>query len=169
MKEKKKYKLTDTTKVIFGIAFYQIRATADFGNIKKGELGGFVEKEGNLSQDGNAWVYGNARVYGDAWVYGDARVYGGYWTFAPLQIIGTRHVLRVCDDKGTVKVRCIQMNIKDWLKTFGAIGNDNGYTKDQITEYGMYLDICNKWITQYSEQIQQKESEVKTNDTTTNS
>lgn len=40
--------------------------------MKAGELGGYVEKEENVSQDGNAWVYGNARVSGNAWVYGDA-------------------------------------------------------------------------------------------------
>ena len=33
-------------------------------------MGGFIEKESNLSQDGNA------RVSGDAWVSGDARVFG---------------------------------------------------------------------------------------------
>lgn len=31
-------------------------------------MGGFIERENNLDQ------YGNARVYGNAWVYGDARV-----------------------------------------------------------------------------------------------
>lgn len=44
--------------------------------MEEGELGGYVEKEENLSNDGNAWVSGNARVYGDAWVSGDAMVYG---------------------------------------------------------------------------------------------
>ena len=38
-----------------------------FGNVKKGDLGGWIEKEDNLSQEGDCWVFG------DAWVYGDAR------------------------------------------------------------------------------------------------
>lgn len=40
--------------------------------MKAGELGGYVEKEENISQDGNAWVYGNAEVSGNARVSGDA-------------------------------------------------------------------------------------------------
>jgi hypothetical protein len=72
----KKYRLTKNKKKWCGITLYQIEATASFGLVVKGELGGYIEKEANLSQGGNAWVYDNARVYGDARVSGDARVYG---------------------------------------------------------------------------------------------
>lgn len=63
---------------VFGRKVFQIRALVDIDSegIIAGDLGGYIEKEGNLSQDGNAWVYGNAEVYGNAWVYGDAEVYG---------------------------------------------------------------------------------------------
>ena len=53
-----------------------------FGDVKKGDLGGYVEKEDNLSHSGDAWVsgdaevFGDARVFGDAWVSGDAEVFG---------------------------------------------------------------------------------------------
>ena len=70
--ENKKYILTDVSKEVLGVKLFQIKALVAFGNVSKDELGGWIEKEGNLSQDGNAWVYGNAMVYGDAWVYGDA-------------------------------------------------------------------------------------------------
>ena len=72
----KKFKLTTDTKMWFGRKLFRIQALVDFKDVKKGDLGGYVEKENNLSQDGNAWVYGNARVCGDAWVYGNARVCG---------------------------------------------------------------------------------------------
>ena len=73
----KKFELTsEFITNIFGTKLFRIKALIEFGNVKAGELGGFVEKEENLSQDGNAWVYDNARVYGDACVCGDARVYG---------------------------------------------------------------------------------------------
>lgn len=73
----KKFKLDLSSKItMLGIELFRIKALISFGNVKKGELGGYVEKEENLSHYGNAWVYGNARVYGDAWVYGDAKVYG---------------------------------------------------------------------------------------------
>ena len=73
----KKFELTDEFIIDdFGHKLFRIKALADFGTIRAGELGGFVEKEENLSSDGNAWVYGNARVYGNAQVYGNACVSG---------------------------------------------------------------------------------------------
>ena len=73
----KKFELTsEFITNIFGTKLFRIKALIEFGNVKAGELGGFVEKEENLSQDGNAWVYDSARVYDNARVYGDARVYG---------------------------------------------------------------------------------------------
>jgi len=39
---------------------FQIKALKDFGHIKKGQLGGFVQSEHNLSQEGNCWIYPNA-------------------------------------------------------------------------------------------------------------
>lgn len=72
----KKYELTGEVKVKFGVTFKRIRALIDFGNVKKGELGGFIEKEENLSHENNAWVSGNARVYGNARVSGNAEVSG---------------------------------------------------------------------------------------------
>ena len=58
-----------------GKKLFRIKALIDFGDVKAGELGGYVEKEGNVSQDDNAWVSGDAEVFGNAKVYGDARVY----------------------------------------------------------------------------------------------
>ena len=72
----KKYRLTEETTKVGNRTLYRIQALRDFGNVKEGDIGGYIESEKNLSQDGNAWVYGNARVYGDAWVSGNARVYG---------------------------------------------------------------------------------------------
>lgn len=76
MNEQKKYEFTGEIKVVFGINFKQIRAIINFGCVVAGEIGGWIECEENLSQSGNAWVYGDARVYGNAWVSGDARVSG---------------------------------------------------------------------------------------------
>ena len=64
----KKYELTNETQVFFGRTLYRIRALISFGNVKAGDLGGWIEKEENLAQDGDAWVSGDARVYGNAWV-----------------------------------------------------------------------------------------------------
>ena len=69
----KKFELTtEFITNVLGKKLFRIKALIEFGNVKAGELGGYVEKEGNVSQGGNAWVYGDARVYGDAWVSGNA-------------------------------------------------------------------------------------------------
>lgn len=75
MKMNKKYKLiTDDTKTTCdGITLYRIEALRDFADIKKGDKGGYIESEENLSHNGNAWVYENAEVYGDARVYENAK------------------------------------------------------------------------------------------------
>ena len=62
----KKYRLTEETTKVGNRTLYRIQALRDFGNVTKGDIGGYIESEKNLSQDGNAWVSGNARVYGDA-------------------------------------------------------------------------------------------------------
>ena len=50
----KKFELTsEFITNIFGTKLFRIKALIEFGNVKAGELGGFVEKEENLSQDGN--------------------------------------------------------------------------------------------------------------------
>ena len=73
----KKFELTaEYVTNIFGKKLFRIKALVAFGDVKEGDLGGFVEKESNLDNDGNAWVYGNAKVSGDARVYGDAQVSG---------------------------------------------------------------------------------------------
>ena len=72
----KKYKLTDETINLNGATLYRIEALKDFGEIKKGDKGGFIESENNLAHEGNAWVSDNARVYGDACVFDNAQVYG---------------------------------------------------------------------------------------------
>jgi hypothetical protein len=83
-----KYEFTGETKIEFGVKLRRIRALVAIAaiGVAVGDLGGWIEKEGNLSQVyGNAWVSGNARVSGDARVsgnarvYGDAQVYGDAW------------------------------------------------------------------------------------------
>ena len=70
----KKYKLTEETINIGGTALYRIEALRDFGDVKKGDKGGFIEKEENLSQSDDCWVYDDAKVYDNAMVYCNARV-----------------------------------------------------------------------------------------------
>jgi carbonic anhydrase/acetyltransferase-like protein (isoleucine patch superfamily) len=87
-----KFKLTKETKQLFGKTLYRIEALKDFALILKGDKGGWVEKETNLSVSGNAWVFGNARVYGNAEVYGDAEVSGNAWVSGNARVYGDAEV-----------------------------------------------------------------------------
>ena len=55
--------------------------------ISDGKLGGWIESEENLSQEGDCWifndsmVYDSARVYGNAWVIDDSQVYNNALVF----------------------------------------------------------------------------------------
>ena len=72
----KKFELTAETNVFSGRTLYRIRALRAFGDVDKGELGCFVEKETNLAHEGDAWVYDDAKVFGNAKVSGNAMVSG---------------------------------------------------------------------------------------------
>lgn len=50
----KKFELTDEPINFLGKKLFRIKALVDFGDVKSGELGGFVEKEENLDMSGNA-------------------------------------------------------------------------------------------------------------------
>ena len=77
---KKKYKLTDESISFNGKTLYRIEAVIDFSNnfsdVKKGQKGGFIESEYNLSHEGDSWVYDNAKVFDNAEVFGNANVSG---------------------------------------------------------------------------------------------
>lgn len=72
---------------------WQIECVEAFANINVGERGGFIEKESNLSQVGNAWVYSGARVFGNAWVSGDARVFDNAWVYDNAKVSGNAQIL----------------------------------------------------------------------------
>ena len=72
----KKYEMTNDFIYIGTIKLYRIKALKDFNDVKAGDIGGYIEKESNLSHEDIAWVYGDAKVYGNARVGGDAMVYG---------------------------------------------------------------------------------------------
>jgi len=96
-----KYELTTNTKTYLGGTLYQIKALKGFGDVKAGDLGGWVESEKSLSQEGDCWifsdaiVYNNARVCGNAVIYGNAEVYGNAWAYDNAKVYGSA---RVCSN-----------------------------------------------------------------------
>lgn len=95
----RKYKLlTEDTIIVDGRTLYRIEAVRDFGDVKKGDKGGYIEKEENLSHKGDCWiyelarVYGNAEIYDDASVCGEAQVYGRAWVYDNALVVGNAKV-----------------------------------------------------------------------------
>ncbi len=71
----KKYELVkENTTTMDNVTLYRIRVLREISNermmisIKKGEPGGYVESEKNLSQEGDSWISQSARVYENALV-----------------------------------------------------------------------------------------------------
>lgn len=126
-----KYEILKNNTIVFeGKTLYQIRAVKDFGYVRKGQEGGYIEKEDNLSQTGECWVHyscmamDNASIRGNAileekciardnaFIQEDAYIYDGVEIKDEASISG-KCVIRhgaVIEDKasvyGSAKVQC---------------------------------------------------------------
>ena len=136
METDKKYKLTDECITIGDKKLYRIESLKDFAFIKKGDKGGFVESEENLSQVGSCWiyndakvsgdtkvcgdaqVYGNACVFGDAWVIGDAKVYGNTKVYGNACVFGDAEIYGNAQVSGDARV-CGNARVYDNARVYG--------------------------------------------------
>lgn len=136
----KKYEFTGETKeirLLFRTAtLHRIRATVAFGIVEVGDLGGWIEKEENLSHEGKAWVCGDAKVYGDAKVWGNAEVCGDAEVFSASHVlvigaIGSRNdfttFYRDKDNEITVKCGCFLGKIDRFLEKVTQTHGDSKY------------------------------------------
>ena len=125
----RKYELTNETREFHGRVLHRIRALKDFGSVRAGDLGGWVEKEDNLSQFWACWVYGNARVYGDALVFENARVYGDAQVYGDARVYGDA---QVCENAlvygNAVITGCMHIQKKRDCLTVGPVGSRNDFT-----------------------------------------
>ena len=125
----------------------RIIALKDFSNVQKGDKGGLIEKEENLSQEGDCWVYRNACVFGEAricdnakvwgWssVYENARVSGNAWVYGNARVCGEArvygkawvcHNAEICDNarvSGNVAVRG-EVKVCGRAKLWSTAGSD---------------------------------------------
>ena len=124
----KKFEFTGETKTIslfFRTAtLHRIRAVAEFGLVKVGDLGGWIEKEENLSHEGKAWVWGNAKVCGDAKVFSARHV-------LVIGAMGSRDdfttFFRDKDNEITVKCGCFLGKIDKFLEKVTQTHGDSKY------------------------------------------
>ena len=114
----RKYKLTEEPISFNGITLYRIEAIRDFSNIKKGDKGGFIESEYNLSHDGNAWVSDNAKVWGNAKVFEDAMVFGNAMLSGNAHVFGHATVNGNACVGGNANIRDYA-NVSNYAKVSG--------------------------------------------------
>ena len=103
---KKKYKLTNIKIEVLGKTLFRIRALRDIGksDIHKGDLGGYIEKEENLSQYDNSWVSDDAMVFDDAEVFDDARVFGRARVFDRARVFGAAEIASDAEVGGNARI-----------------------------------------------------------------
>ena len=142
----KKYEFTGETKRVElwnrTATLHRIKATVEFGFVKVGELGGWIEKEENLSHEGKAWVCGDAEVWGNAKVCGDAEVCGDAKVCGDAEVFLASHVLvmgsvgsrndfttffRDKDNEITVKCGCFLGKIDKFLEKVTQTHGNNKY------------------------------------------
>ena len=130
MSNKKYELLKDDTITINNKTLYRIKALIDFDNVCAGDLGGYIEKEENLSHEGDCWVYDYAKVFdsaevsGNAKIFDDAKVYGRTFIYDNAQISDYAEVY----DYAEIYNNTI---IYDYAKVF-----DNAIVRDHAKVYG---------------------------------
>ena len=138
----KKFELTaEFVTNVFGKKLFRIKALVAFGNVEKGELGGFIEKEDNLSHDGDAWVSGNAQVCGNAQVFDNAQVFGDARVFGNADyavVAGFGRYFRTttffrCKDKILrVQCGCFYGDLAQFREIVKKTHGDSKYAKEYL-------------------------------------
>jgi hypothetical protein len=62
-----------------------------------------------------------------------------------LRLNSTRHAI-IAIDSGNVSIGCHRKTLAEWLTVYEDIGRQEGYTEDQIVEYGRHLKYVQKWL-----------------------
>ena len=126
----KKYEVTDIPHPYYPW-LHRIRALYSFrSDVQKGQLGGYVQSEDNLSQEGTCWLFDNAISFENAYVSQDAvikdvaRVQGSALVSGTAEC--TIHAL-VCDHAivtGHIFAdpqTGISPRLSDWAKVYGEV------------------------------------------------
>ena len=164
----KKYEMLKDDTIEVGIRIlHRIKALKDFNDVRKGDLGGYIEKEESLSHEGNCWIYDNANVFNDACVSGDAKVFGNArvsgdacvsnnarvsdnacvsgnarvsgdaWVFGDAKVFGNAQVF----GNACVSDNAHITNINDYI-VIGPIGSRDDYTTFYLTKDKEIMVSC---------------------------
>lgn len=135
MSEKKKYRLTDETITIAGVTLYRIQATRDFDCVCKGDRGGFVQSENNLSQENSCWVCGDAMVCGNAWVCGDAEVKSSRDYIVFKNFWSSGRYFTYTRSNGMWTVGCFHGTGEELIRKAYADSQEKGWQYERVVRY----------------------------------
>ena len=96
---------------------FRVKALKDFGNVKRCDIGGYIQSENNLSHYGNCWIYDNAVVRDNAKVYGDAKVFGNAIIRDNAVVRGDARIFNyviVCDNVVVIGKAIVCDNARIW-------------------------------------------------------
>lgn len=124
----KKYILTEETLEYDNRILHRIKAVKDFGKVKEGDLGGWIESKKNLAQSGDCWVGGEAKVFGNSKVRDNA------WVGYHAQVSKNAKVY------GNAIVDCSA------LVTDNAIVGDNAWVGNNADVGGNAQVLNNAWV-----------------------
>lgn len=125
------------------LTLMRIVAAKDINDdVKKGDFGGWIEKEQNLDHEGKCWVYANACVHGDAkvtdWaeVFGKAIVSDSATISGNAQVSGRVSVFETAKVSGNAKVTDCALVYGDACVKDDAIVCGESIVKDQAVVSG---------------------------------
>jgi acyl-[acyl carrier protein]--UDP-N-acetylglucosamine O-acyltransferase len=149
---------------------------AEVGNwakVGEGAKVGERAKVGNWATVGNRATVGNWATVGEGAKVGEGATVGEEatvgegakvgekttWKTNPPQIQGSRHILTLCSPT-QIAVGCHIHDITRWQKHFKAIGKTEGYTREEIEEYGLHIDYLASLAPRFQDALPKKDTEV---------
>ena len=160
----KKYEFTGETKEEFGVKLNRIRLLIDLPGFQKGDFGGWIEKESNLSHEGNCWVFGNGQIFGDGKVYDNALIWDDGKVFGNGNVFGRSKVWdhgKVFDNGfvsgnskvfGNARVRhkftegtCVNITIDPWIISYSGYEDSYG-EKEHYVSVGCHDHKIEDWL-----------------------
>lgn len=110
----RKYEVTDIAHPEYPW-LHRIRALRDIGEtVRKGDLGGYVQSEDNLSQQGNCWLFGNAISCENAVIRQNAVALGNAVIRGSAFVAGSARIedQAVIEDNAIILAGCIELNAR---------------------------------------------------------
>ena len=147
----RKYKFTKNALDWNGYKLRQIQAVRDFGNVRKGDLGGWICYDAQLSHEGDCWIGEDSRIgYGvtvdenaqliDSWIFGDCSIRNrAVLDCVNCYIFGrVHHTIESCD--------CVTSILQNWYSIcYSGYEIANG-KKEHYISVGCQVHKVSDWM-----------------------